>query len=422
MPTAPARSLASVVARHRWLRFVIDHNPCYLLSAACMLLGCYLLNTALYTPAGDVRKLLVVLAVVNVYEACVILLARVLLRFPLVQRDAWIVLFVESLFLTDITFVSGVISTVDPVSGLAINGGLLVLAAVKVYVVLRLLRVQRLARAWAFVLLQIATLLAIPIVFKQLSLPNHGRVAPVAVYVAWWVAGLLPVIGTAMWTLPTSPRHAERRQSRADEVLCSLYLVVPFMSLLVHLYSAAWVYEVPFSTAFVAPVLIGLAVAARVADALLQRDWVERVQLALLAAAVFLSLEFPDTLQFRVGPIGSNLVIVVSPLRLALGMVAVFALYVCWRQHRLACLLVSGACIAAAALGHSVSAIRVGLEQLGQMTLMLAWRSVPRTTLQWGCAAIVTAFALLGLGALLSRQKMAMPAEEVMPRAPEAAD
>src|SRR5688572_18938254 len=218
MPTAEARSFASLVARHRWLRFVIDHNPCYLLSAACMLLGCYLLNAALYTPAGDVRKLLVVLAVVNVYEACVILLARVLIRFPLVQRDAWIVLFVESLFLTDITFVSGVISTVDPWSGLAINGGLLALAAVKVYVILRLLRVQRFMRAWAFILLQIATLLAIPIVFKQLSLPNHGRVSPVVVYLTWWIAGLLPVLGTIVWTLPSPRRQGERRASVADEV------------------------------------------------------------------------------------------------------------------------------------------------------------------------------------------------------------
>src|SRR5687768_18611181 len=118
-----------------------------------MLLGCYLLNSALYTPAGDVRKLLVVLAVVNVYEACVILLACVLIRFPLVQRDAWIVLFVESLFLTDIAFVSGVISTVDPASGLAINASLLALAGVKVYLILRLLRVRHLARTFAFILL-----------------------------------------------------------------------------------------------------------------------------------------------------------------------------------------------------------------------------------------------------------------------------
>jgi hypothetical protein len=409
MPTAPARSLASVVARHRWLRFVIDHNPCYLLSAACMLLGCYLLNAALYTPAGDVRKLLVVLAVANVYEACVILLARVLIRFPLVRRDAWIVLFVESLFLTDITFASGVISTVDPWWGLAINGGLLALAAVKVYVILRLLRVQRVARAWAFILFQIATLLAIPIVFKQLSLPNHGRVSPVAVYLTWWVAGLLPVLGTMLWTLPPSRRRAEHPQSRANDVLCGLYVAVPFVSLLVHLYSAAWVYEVPFAPAFVAPVLIGIAVGARLAEALVQRYWVERTQFVLLAAAVCLSMGFPDTLLFRVGPCSPNFVLVVSPLRVALGVVALFSLYMCWRQHRLACLLVSGACIAAAVLGHSVSAIRVGMEQLGQMTLTLAWRSVPRTTLQWGCTAMAGAFTLLGLGAFLSRHKLKLP-------------
>ena len=289
MPTAPARasSLASLVSRHRWLRFVIDHNPCYLLSAACMLLGCYLVNSALHTPAGDVRKLLAVLLVVNLYEACVILLARVLIRFPLVQRDAWIVLFVESLFLTDITFVSGVISTVDPASGLLINSALLALAALKIFVILRLLRVERLVRAFAFVLLQIAALLVIPIIFKRLSLPDRGWVSPVAVYLSWCAAGLLPVIGTLLWTMPAGRRDTPCSRSLPDDVLCGLYVVIPFVSLLVHLYSAAWVYEVPFTPAFVAPVLIGLAVAARVVEPLVQRHRVARMQFVLLSAAVW---------------------------------------------------------------------------------------------------------------------------------------
>lgn len=413
MTTAPARAFSSNISRHAWLRFIIDHNPCYLLSAACMLVGCYLLNAALYTPAGDVGKLLAVLVVVNLYEACVILLARVLIRFPLVQRDAWIVLFVESLFLTDITFVSGVISTVDPASGLAINAALLVLAAFKIYLILRLLRVQRLARTFTFILLQIATLLAIPIIFKHLSLPNHGWVSPVAVYLSWWVAGLLPVIGTMLWTLPK--RRGEQRQAAlADQVLCGLYVVVPFLSLLVHLYSAAWVYEVPFALAFVAPVLIGLAVSLRLAESLLDRYHISMMQTVLLVAAIVLSVDFPSSLTFRVEAIES---IVLSPLRFTLIASAAFGVYAFSRHYRYAFLLTSVACLAAAILGPTVPSIKQALIQLGQMSYSLAWRSVPRTTLQWGCAAVAAAFVLLGVGAIFSRHKLTLP-----PDAPEQAD
>jgi hypothetical protein len=413
MLSAPVSALSSLVPRHAWLRFIIDHNPCYLLSAACMLLGCYLLNSALYTPAGDVGKLLAVLVVVNLYEACVIVLARILIRFPLVQRDAWIVLFVESLFLTDITFVSGVISTVDPASGLAINAGLLVLAALKVYVILRLLRVQHLARTFTFILLQIATLLAIPIIFKRLSLPNHGWVSPVAVYLSWWVVGLLPVVGTMLWIMPKR-RGVQHQPSLADQILCGLYIVVPFISLLVHLYSAAWVYEVPFTPAFIAPVVLGLAVSFRVAEALMDRYHMSLVQMILLFSALGLSIDFPATLSFRIEVIES---IVLSPLRLTLMASAAFGIHAFWRHYRYAFLLTSAACLAAAVLGPTLPAIKLAVIHLGQMTWALAWRSVPRTTLQWGWAAVAGAFALLGLGAVMSRHKLSWPQAEDAPPA-----
>src|SRR6266568_3933528 len=59
-PAAPAPQ----TARRNWLNFIIDHNPCYLLSGLFMLAGCWLLNFALYTKAGDIRKLLVLLLIV----------------------------------------------------------------------------------------------------------------------------------------------------------------------------------------------------------------------------------------------------------------------------------------------------------------------------------------------------------------------
>ena len=55
-------STANAVAPRSPLRFIVDHNPFCLLSGLCMLVGCWLLSDALHTKAGDIPKLLVVLA------------------------------------------------------------------------------------------------------------------------------------------------------------------------------------------------------------------------------------------------------------------------------------------------------------------------------------------------------------------------
>src|SRR4051812_32553066 len=99
--------------RNNFLRFIIDHNPCYLLSGAFMLLGCWLLNFALYTKAGDLKNLILLLLIINIYEVCLIALGLVLIRKDMFKRDGRILLALEALFLVDVTFINGIISTID---------------------------------------------------------------------------------------------------------------------------------------------------------------------------------------------------------------------------------------------------------------------------------------------------------------------
>ena len=103
-PAAPAQNLA----RKNFLHFIIDHNPCYLLSGLFMLAGCWLLNFALYTRAGDIRKLLLLLLIVNIYEFLLITLGLALIKRIAFKRDGRILLALEALFLIDITFTSGI--------------------------------------------------------------------------------------------------------------------------------------------------------------------------------------------------------------------------------------------------------------------------------------------------------------------------
>src|SRR4051794_24390437 len=91
--------------RKTWWEWVWDHNPCFLLSTVMMLVGCYLLNSAMDVRAGDVGKLFGLLGAINLYEGAIILLGLVLIRRTRgVARDGlWLLLF-EILFLVDGTF------------------------------------------------------------------------------------------------------------------------------------------------------------------------------------------------------------------------------------------------------------------------------------------------------------------------------
>src|SRR2546421_4978962 len=277
-PAAPAPQLA----RRNWLNFIIDHNPCYLLSGLFMLAGCWLLNFALYTRAGDIRKLLLLLLIVNIYEFLLITLGLALIKRIAFKRDGRILLALEALFLIDITFTSGILSTIDLSIGLLINATLLTLAAIKVFLVLRGLRLPNSTRMAVFILTQIACVLLIPTLFKYIALPHHGRITALNVYFTWWLTALLPFLGLPLHRLPSrSFLHPTGTEHR----LALLFLILPFASLIIHLHSSAWVYSIHFTPAFITPLLLGLALSANLLEPRLQRYLIARLQILLIATA-----------------------------------------------------------------------------------------------------------------------------------------
>src|SRR5262245_55774777 len=179
---------ATATSPRAWMASIIDHNPCYILSGLCMLFGCYLLNAALYTPAGDIRKLLTLLAVLNIYELLLVGLGLLLIQRDVLRRDAWIVLGLEALFVCDITFTSGIIATINSRWGLAIAIGLIALTAIKTGILFRALRAPFPIRCLLFVLLQITLLHLTPVYFRHVSAPRHGRLPETIVYAFWWAA------------------------------------------------------------------------------------------------------------------------------------------------------------------------------------------------------------------------------------------
>jgi len=395
-PAAPALQPgfepAQNQTRRSFLRFIIDHNPCYLLSGACMLLGCWLLNFALYTRAGDIHNLLLLLLVINLYEMLLITLGLFLIKRVAFKRDGRILLSLQALFLVDVTFTSGMISTIDLHIGLLINLAVLILAALKVSVILHNLRLPGAGRMSVFIMLEILVLLAIPTIYKWIALPRHGHIPALAVYATWWLAGLLPMIGLLMHRLPSRRLLAPPGIEHAMGIV---FIILPFASLLVHLYSAAWVYSIDFTRAFVAPVLLGLALAVNFLESSsFQRYRVARWQCLCIGTAIFFSLRFPSTLLFWV----PRYDVVLSPLRLTLLVAALLLIYFIWRHDSIGFLWTALLCFAAALLGPTTAIIWQNLTLL----VISSRRLMPRTTLHWGITSIATSFILLIVGALLS--------------------
>ena len=108
-------------------RFIADHNPFYLLSAVLMLLGCLLLsNTMTWSPIA-LRKLLILIATLNVYELLLVGLGLYLIVKRTIASDGLMLLALEALFIVDVGFLNSELYQESLPVGLAVNLGLLAL-------------------------------------------------------------------------------------------------------------------------------------------------------------------------------------------------------------------------------------------------------------------------------------------------------
>jgi len=164
----------------------------------------------------------------------------------------------------------------------------------------------------------------------------------------------------------------------------------------VHLYSAAWVYSIRFTPAFLTPLLLGLALFAILLEPHFQRYVIARVQLFFIALSIYYSMNFPSTLLFSLsrGP-------TLSPLRLTLIATALLFLYFIFHHNNLTYLWTALICLCAAMLGPTLPLILGNLAALSTSSRRL----IPRTTLQWGLTSMATSFLLLLIGVLLSLKK-----------------
>ncbi len=401
MPQAVPR--APLSRRSPIWRFIVDRNPFYLLSAVMMFAGVRVILSALQLMPGDLKHLLLLIGVLNAYEAMVIALALYLITRRGLVRDGWILLSIEALFLIDLTFLNAELFTANLRWGTWINGLCFVLALVKIGVVIRTLRLRLTPPEWVYVAAQMAAIFFMAGAFKELSRHHRqpGALSAITLYGTWWLVGGLLVAGTVLLRKP-----ADRLRSASAMWALSgrLYLMLPFVSLLVHLCGANRVYWVHFHAANAAPALLGLAVFLSRWRGEFGRRLLTTTQCVLTVLAVLVSLPYPLELMVHAG---SHLA---SPLRLSLiGSAAVMIMAFFQNRHLIA-IQIAAAATVAATLGNSVQEMQLNALALARAIYRGFYRAVPETPMHWGLLAVLGSFLMLALGASISLRKR--PAEE----------
>ena len=404
----PPPSTRTKAANVSLSKLIVDYNPFYLLSAACMLFGIFALNDSLDWSPIPLKKLLTMIVTLNVYELAVIGLAVFLMKRN-IRRDALLLLIVEAFFLADVGFLNMEIFTVSARIGLLVNAFVLAAAVFKVALVFRAARIPLADSRFVFVTMQLAILFAVPGIFAIIAQNKSDFLSPLAILGGWWLAGVLPVAYTmTVGTVDIFRRSPTGAPASISTIVSRVLLVLPMLSLIAHLCLANWVYKVTFHPLNFAPLLLGCAVMIGHADQhIATLAWRMRMQLVLPFVAIALSaIRFPRDMIFPFMSFD------VSPLRVTLIVAALVYLDGLYIHRHAYFAWAAGLCFAFAGMGHSVGSINDNSVRMARSSANVFDRLAPKTLAEWGMLSIVASFVLLGLGAIISLLKRPMPVVE----------
>ena len=386
--------------------------PFYLISAACMLGGCLAINSSLTWRTTPILQDIILIGQLNVYELALIGLAWFLVRRGKIH-DAVMLAAIEAFFLVDVSFLNAQIATCNFALWLAVSiTVLLSLAAmVKLALLAKIAGLSWRDGRLAAMLIQLAVMFAIPTIYRRF---DSEDLPPGFLYGGWWAAGLL--IPLSFWISQFRGRAA------AGPVLpgiVRLLCVLPWLSLLLHLGMLQWVYNVTFFAANIAPILLGLACVlyhVQPSEAFTRGNLIV-AQCILLAIAVLVSLSNPADLCHVVGKHGR---FTVTPGNLALAGAYLACVYCFARRYAARFLALGAAGALVVIFGPSARDVGQFGSRGWNLLCRIAWWVIPKTVTQVGIAAIVAAFAFLGVGAAVSLRRTATEPKQSQPDAPGA--
>jgi hypothetical protein len=373
------------------LKFFQLHNPFYLLSAFCMLVGCYGLIRVARAAAVQSEALLVLMGVLHVYELALVGLAWYLIKSRRAVRDGRMLLLLELVFLVDATYLQGEYSSVNPRQSAVVGLLVLTLVVLKVGAMLSALGRRLSWKTQVFLLTHFGVLFGVPTlagaVFRQVSLSSG------LFYGLWWVLAVLPLFQIGIIRELRKGPFPESWLRPIDKNFRTALVVLPYLSIGWHVLTLHWLYDVPFHTAYVAPVILGWVVGLSIVGV----PWMSRQRCTGIIwvgtlAAIVLSVSYPQTLLFEASFFPG---LMLSPLRLMLLAVAAVYFFGYWSHRRRLFFAAALTASLMAGAGHSLHSILVNLTHA-------FGRILPRTLAEWCMVSVVLAFVFLAAGAALS--------------------
>jgi hypothetical protein len=370
------------------LRFLRLQNPFYLLSAFCMLAGCWLLAGSVTGAEYGARltRVWTLAGLLNLYEFMLIGLAVYLVRRRGLERDGGVLLLIEMVFLADATNLCSESWSLGVTNGLLMNGAALALAVAKAAIVIRGLRLRPSPRAVLGLAVAVLVLLGAPGVLAALNrtgmsmeLPIHGQ---------WWLVSIATL--AVFFLLRGQGAGRESFETALGRNVAFLLLG----SFLIHTIAASWVYAAGFHASHLAPFLAVLTVISwRMAPGqLLSPKNLALARAGLPLAAAIFGAFFPSCLAADLPWLSG---IAFSPLRGVMVALSVAYLWDFLARNGRRRVVAAATLFLLACSGHSVTV-------MVRTWLWFGSRIVPRTVGQWGAVALAAAFLLLAAGAGLS--------------------
>lgn len=365
-------------------RFLALHNPCFLASAAVMLVSCLCISQADATTAAGLVDLLRLAGTVAAYELALVVMAVALMVVVGSRRDGRQLLALAALFAVDPTFTYHRCMVIDPSWGSLVPLAAVALAGAKLAVAGRLLGLTIDGRAIA------ATVALASVVQAAAAIPLFAGGAESGAthraFVAGWLcAAALPALHLLVMRLAASSPAIRVASVRwAMHASPSLH-ALPYVAVLAHLLAAHFIAGAPFHVAYIAP---GLLVAAVTVGAALRRSqpeasaaigwWLPLVAIALCLlsgnAVDAMPLWHPSLTLFRV---------------VMLMAAAAFGCAFAWHARKRSLGLAMACLIAILGRGPATLADRLAYGLPGDLA-------------QWAAVGIIAAFALLALGGWIS--------------------
>jgi hypothetical protein len=364
--------------RQELWRLFVKHNPLYLLSAGCMLAGCYALSAALAPEPGRLGGLLALLGVLNAYEALLIALGLFLVTRRALPRDGRTLLLLETAFLFDATHLCSEAAS-DGRWGLLVACVALLLGGAKIHVVGRALHVELPLAQLILVATGLGAVLMLP--GGLAILVRGGRPVEDLLYSSWWAVGLLVVLQSLATPAAGAFARPEPAEVSPRRAFGRALVVLPSVSLVLHLFALSWLYDAPFHLCHLGPLGLALSLCA----VRTHPEWFLRTRLALPTICVVATLLgcWDDPPHAVLSPLGAT--------ALLAGLIHLYD----FRRNR----TFAAAWLAALYLVVG-PAVRFWDSWVGFLMMIL-----PSTLAEWGRWGIAAAFVQLGLGLLLSLRK-----------------